>query len=117
QEYERALVLDPDRAEARAKMVELLYENLLLAEELRREDRQSALLARLDRYGDGRAYRAPRDTPGTVVLRITPPSALATLERYQDEPTGRRVLRPAGQAVAVGRQDARAPGAHPLCVA
>ncbi|HET6149219.1 MAG TPA: bifunctional serine/threonine-protein kinase/formylglycine-generating enzyme family protein [Polyangia bacterium] len=117
QEYETALVLDPDRADARAKVSELLYENLLLAEELRREDRQRALEARLDRHGEGRAYRASRDTRGMVVLRTNPASALATLERYQDEPTGRRVLRPVGQTGAVvGQPAALAPGSYRLAV-
>ena len=116
QEYETALVLDPDRADARVEVSDLLFENLLLAEELRRDDRQRAMAARLERHGQGGPQPAARDPPGVMVLRISPEVAVVSIERYQDQPTGRRVLQPLDQAVGGGRPAAIAPGSYRLAM-
>jgi formylglycine-generating enzyme required for sulfatase activity len=116
QEYETALVLDPGRSDMRAKVADLLFENLWLAEELRREDRRRALAARLEHQGGDRAQQAARDPPGVVVLRTNPAMATASLERYQEGPTGRRDLQALPQAIARDQPATIAPGSYRLLI-
>jgi serine/threonine protein kinase/formylglycine-generating enzyme required for sulfatase activity len=97
QAYEAALVLDPQRGEVRARLADLLNEHLLLAEELRRDDRASALAAALAGHDTDGSRRKALEAPGTLALHTTPSTTAIVLERYErDAGTGRRTSRPAG---------------------
>jgi eukaryotic-like serine/threonine-protein kinase len=100
QEYETALVLDGDRADARRELADLLYEHLLLARELHRNDQARVLAAQLGRHDDGGRRRAELRRPATLTLRIAPVTASIALERYQDNTVGgRRVALPVSAAL------------------
>ena len=120
QAYETALVLDPDRADLRRQLADLTFEDLLLANELRRADRTRSLEARLDRYDDGTRRRA-LEAPGAVSIDASPRTAVLALERFGSDPTtGSRTveravpLRPGGALTSVApgsyRLEASAPG-------
>jgi serine/threonine protein kinase/formylglycine-generating enzyme required for sulfatase activity len=113
QAYEAALVLDPSRAAVRASLADLLYQHLLLAEEVRRRDRIQALAAALARHDE---KRRRLDSPGALIVRTHPDTATITLERYERNPvTGRLVAKQAGPAPAVvGQPIALAPGSYRL---
>jgi len=120
QAYETALVLNADRADLRGQLADLIVEDRLLANELRRADRARALDVLLDRYDDGTRRRFLR-APGAVSVEINPRAAVLALERYRSDPaTGSRTLEPAGPLQSGGaltsvpagsyRLTARAPG-------
>jgi formylglycine-generating enzyme required for sulfatase activity len=115
QASETALVLDPDRPGVRAALADLLYEHVLLAEELRRNERARVLAGRLERHDEGGARRAALEAPGTLSLRVRPqPTALA-LERYERAADGgRRVPRPAPPPLATGAPTPLPPGSYRL---
>jgi formylglycine-generating enzyme required for sulfatase activity len=89
--YEAALGLDPSRGEVRSKLVDVLYQHLTLAEELRRNDRLRALATRLEQYDEGGVGRAALEAPGVLSLHTRPQATTVILERYEREPeSGRR---------------------------
>ncbi|HVR64429.1 MAG TPA: SUMF1/EgtB/PvdO family nonheme iron enzyme, partial [Polyangia bacterium] len=112
--YEMALVLDPGRADVRAELADLIYQQLLFARELRRNDQARALGALLERDDEDGHRRAALQAPGTLALRTTPDSATVFLDRYEREPaTGRRMARPvAGPPPAPGAIIALEPGSY-----
>jgi len=96
QAYETALVLNPDRADVRGQFADLIVEDHLLANELRRIDRARSLDVLLDRYDDG-SLRGFLRAPGAVSVDVRPRAAALALERYRSDPaTGSRTLEPAG---------------------
>jgi tetratricopeptide (TPR) repeat protein len=113
--YETALVLDPSRAEWEQQLAGVLFEHVLLARDLRRDDQARALSAALERHDpDGRRGALLRQA-GTLVLRTDPPTASASLERYeQDAPSGRRVAVPISVPVTPGGTTALPPGSYRL---
>ena len=99
QAYETALVLDPDRADARRELADLLSEHLLLARELRRDEQARALAALLERHDDGGRRRAALRRAGDAGAAHAPGTASIALERYQRRPaSGRRVALPVSAA-------------------
>ena len=84
-----------DRADLRGQLADLIVEDHLLANELRRADRARSLDVLLDRYDDGTRRRF-LPAPGAVSVDINPRAAVLTLERYRIDPTtGSRTLEPA----------------------
>jgi formylglycine-generating enzyme required for sulfatase activity len=115
--YDTALVLDPTRSEAREQLADLLFDHLLLARELRRDEQARALEALLARHDEGGRRRAALATEGTLALRTAPVTATAALERYEREPaTGRRVARAAATGLAPGVPVRLPPGSYRLLV-
>jgi formylglycine-generating enzyme required for sulfatase activity len=113
-EYETALVLDPSRAEARRELVDILYEHIRLARDLRRTEPARELTALLARHG-GPGDRAALRQDGTLMVRAAPVTASTSLERYQEDPsTGRRVTLPVPVQVASGVTATLAPGSYRL---
>jgi formylglycine-generating enzyme required for sulfatase activity len=120
--YETALVLDPTRAELRARLADLIREQLLISEEQRRPERVRALAARLERYDDDGTRRLALAAPGKVTVHTRPAASVIALERYERDPErGRRwprpvALPPGGEAAPLTlpagsyRLSARAPG-------
>src|SRR5262249_4271812 len=77
---EPALVLAPARAEARAELADLLFDHVLLARELRRDEQARALEALLARHDPGGRRRAALEAQATLALRTAPVTATAALE-------------------------------------
>ncbi len=114
QAYETALVLDPDRGDLRRQLADLIFEDLLRANELRRADRARSLDARLDRYDDGTRRRA-LEAPGAVSIDVSPRGAVLALERFGSDPTtGSRVIERAVPLRAGGALTSVAPGSYRL---
>ena len=114
QAYETVLVLDSSRLQARRALADLIYERLLLARDLHRDEQAGLLAARLDRHDDGgRAAELRR--PATLVLRVAPVTASIAIERYRDDPvSGRRVAFPVSTALAPGAPVTLPPGSYRL---
>ncbi|HEY8376938.1 MAG TPA: SUMF1/EgtB/PvdO family nonheme iron enzyme, partial [Nannocystis sp.] len=91
QQFEAALHLDPDHAEARRNMADLIFERALLLEEGHKVELAEELIARLRLYDDG-ALVARWEAPAIVEIRSEPAGAAVTLARYERDPSGRRVL-------------------------
>src|SRR5262249_11245451 len=103
QAYETALVLDPDRPGVGAELADILTEHLLLAEELRRNERVRALASRLERHDEGGARRAALEAPGFLALHARPQPTAVALARYEREPAGGRPPPRAAPPPAPGR--------------
>ncbi len=115
QAYEAALVLDPDRADLRGQLADVLLEDRLLADELRRADRVRALDARLDRYDDDGIRRRALEAPGAVSIDVDPRAAALALERFRRDPvTGARTAGPAGPLRPGGALTSVPPGSYRL---
>jgi formylglycine-generating enzyme required for sulfatase activity/tRNA A-37 threonylcarbamoyl transferase component Bud32 len=114
QAYETVLVLDSSRAQARRALADLIYERVLLARDLHRDEQAGLLAALLDRHDDGgRAAELRR--PATLMLRIAPVTASIAIERYRyDLPSGRRVALPVSDALASGAAATLPPGSYRL---
>jgi eukaryotic-like serine/threonine-protein kinase len=113
--YETALVLDPSRTSARRDLADVVYEHILLARELRRDERERELTAVLARYDGGGGRRASLNRPGTLVVRTTPAATSIALEQYwSDLATGRRLARPVSGALASGTTATLSPGSYRL---
>jgi eukaryotic-like serine/threonine-protein kinase len=115
QAFETALVLDADRAEARRALVDLLYEHIVLARELHRDEQARALAVLLDRYDDAGVRKAELRRQATLMVRIAPVTAAIRLERYQTDPaSGRREALPVSFAPVPGAAVALPPGSYRL---
>ena len=108
---ELALSLDPRRPASRKAIVDLLYERALQAEQLAQDDQKVELLERLSIYDVDGSARARWNAPGRLALSVTPPSAHAVLERYDDELRGRT---PVGEYAASDLQSLPLPPASYL---
>jgi formylglycine-generating enzyme required for sulfatase activity len=114
QAYETALVLNSDRADLRGQLADLIVEDRLLANELRRAERARSLDVLLDRYDDGTRRRF-LSAPGAVSVDVNPRAAVLTLERYRIDPTtGSRTLEPAGPLHPDGALTSVPPGSYRL---
>src|SRR5205823_849409 len=115
QAYETALVLDPDRADLRETLADLILDDLLLADELRRADRSRALAARLERYDDDGARRRSLEAPGMLSVDVDPTTAALVLERFQrSAETGGRAAEVVRSLQAGGPSLSLAPGSYRL---
>jgi formylglycine-generating enzyme required for sulfatase activity len=113
--YETALVLDPSRAEWEQQLADVLFEHVLLARELRRDDQARALTAALERHDQDGRRRAELRQAGMLTLRTEPATASASLERYeQDASNGRRVAVPISVPVTPGGTTTLPPGSYRL---
>ena len=109
------LVLDSDRVEARRALVDLLYQHILLARELHRDERARALTLLLDRYDGAGVRKAELRRPATLTVRIAPITASIALERYRADPaSGRRTPIPVSVAPAPGAALTLPPGSYRL---
>ena len=113
QAYETALVLNSDRADLRGQLADLIVEDHLLANELRRADRARALDVLLDRYDDG-SRRGFLRAPGAV-------SSTSARERRRSPSsgtgrpaTGSRTLETAGPLRPGGALTSVPPGSYRL---
>jgi formylglycine-generating enzyme required for sulfatase activity/tRNA A-37 threonylcarbamoyl transferase component Bud32 len=113
--YETALVLDPARAEPRRELADLLYQHVLWARELHRDEQAQALTAALAAQDeDGRRGAALR-RQGTLMLRTAPVTASIALARYQeDHATARRVAESVPVELASGVAATLPPGSYRL---
>jgi len=94
-ELETALSLDPDRADLRRSLAEVLYERAAIAEREREPALAEDLLARASLYdGDG-AQRARWRAPARLDLQTTPPGVAVTVATYVEDGDGRLQLGPA----------------------
>jgi formylglycine-generating enzyme required for sulfatase activity len=85
QQLEAALSLDPSRRDIVDLLAETLFARLLLAESARRDDVADELRDKLSFYDRSRKYVAALRAPGTLLLGVDPPGAVAVLERYDPE--------------------------------
>ena len=88
---ERALLLDADRDDVRARYGRLLYTWALLAESSHQPDQRDELLRRMRHFDDHGQLARRWAAPGHVDVTSTPAGALVTLFRYRRQPDGHLV--------------------------
>jgi len=93
-ELERALTLDPSRADVRARLGDALLARAELAAQQRDEPRVLELVERLSLYDEGGERIARWNAPARVSITTSPPGAeIELVEQLLDE-AGRRVASP-----------------------
>jgi formylglycine-generating enzyme required for sulfatase activity len=111
QALDAALVLDPARETARARLGAVLAEHLAAARELRLVQRAGELEARLVKLDPDGSRGMRRQAPALLRLVGTPAGAQLTLERYeQDATTGARAAHM--QPFPAAGDDKLAPGSY-----
>jgi serine/threonine protein kinase/formylglycine-generating enzyme required for sulfatase activity len=90
-ELESALVLDASREDVRASLAEVLFKRMLVVEQMHETRRLDEMQARLELYDvEGTLWRR-WTAPAELSVTSVPAGAVATLERYDPGPQGRRV--------------------------
>ncbi|MCA9656790.1 MAG: SUMF1/EgtB/PvdO family nonheme iron enzyme, partial [Myxococcales bacterium] len=82
-ELEAALILDPDRDDARELLAETLYERALLAEQEHDPRRVEELRERLGIYDMDEAYARRWSAPGLVRVAVRPRGAVVDIAKYE----------------------------------
>jgi formylglycine-generating enzyme required for sulfatase activity len=97
QSLETTLMVDPESAEVRGLLGDVLYARALLADREHHTEQRDELIQRLSLYDpDGiRAHRL--GAPAELVLTSTPPGARVTVGRYVDDEHNVRRFEPMGE--------------------
>jgi formylglycine-generating enzyme required for sulfatase activity len=85
QRLEAALSLDTSRRDIADLLAETLFARLLFAESTRRDDVADELREKVSVYDRSQKFVAALRAPGTLVLGVDPPGAVALIERYNLE--------------------------------
>ena len=91
-ELEAALSLDPERADLRHNLAEVLYAQALLAERRHQPARVDDLLSRVALYDADGAVQARWSAPARLQLDLRPPGAGLSIATYLRGPDGRLAL-------------------------
>jgi serine/threonine protein kinase/formylglycine-generating enzyme required for sulfatase activity len=90
-ELESALVLDASREDVRARLAKVIFTRMLVVEAMHESRRLDEMQARLELYDvEGSLWRR-WNAPAELRVTSVPAGAVATLERYEPGPKGRRV--------------------------
>ncbi|MEP7126106.1 MAG: bifunctional serine/threonine-protein kinase/formylglycine-generating enzyme family protein [Byssovorax sp.] len=91
---EHAYATDPERADVRRMLGEVLFERALGAEKAWKTEERDDLVERLRIYDADGALMKRWNQPGSLLINSDPPGAAASLLRFEPAPDGRLVLVP-----------------------
>ncbi|WP_437286564.1 nSTAND1 domain-containing NTPase [Sorangium sp. So ce406] len=92
QKLEAALTLDGARRDARDRLGDILYERALAADRRGHTSLRDELLQRMSTYDPDGARQQRWNAPAEVAIETDPPGAEITIERYEGDADGRRLL-------------------------
>ena len=114
-EFESAVMLAPDNADARALFADTLLERARRADEGHEAAARDELVARMGLYDDGGTRTRNWHAPAVLFVGTAPPVASIALERFEADPSGRLQPQPVeGDLASGGPGRELAPGSYLL---